>query len=214
MAVLSHIHGQEVFSDVPVFPITLIVSGFVTTEKNLFLSSLHPLFSFLAKLVTLLLSLVSTRLKSPRCSSFLSLARCSSFLNILVSLFRNLSNTPLSLLHHRAQNRTQYSRCGLSSAKQRDWITSVDLLAICCLMQPRIPVTFAVRAHHWLMFSQEPQGIFCTVAFQVGVPQQILVCVAVPPQVQDFALLFAEVHGSLSSHPSSLSTSLHGSTTL
>lgn len=149
VAVLSHTHRQEVFSDVhrepPVFPIMLIVSSPVTTEKNLFLSSFHARFTCLA---TLLLSLVFSRLKSPRCSSFSSPVRCSSLLNIFVSLFWNLSNTSISLLHCRAQNQTQYTRYGLSSAKQRDWITSVDLLAICCLMQPRIPVTFGAKAHH------------------------------------------------------------------
>lgn len=91
LAVLSHTHRQEVFSDVhrepPVFPIMLIVSDPVTTEKNLFLSPLHPLFKYLTKLVTSVLSLVFTRLKSPRCFSFSSPVRCSGLLNIFVSFF-------------------------------------------------------------------------------------------------------------------------------
>lgn len=73
-ALFSHTHRQEVFSDVhrepPVFPIMLIVSSLVATEKNL--SSLHSLFRCLAKLVTLQPGLVFTRLKGPRCFSFSS----------------------------------------------------------------------------------------------------------------------------------------------
>lgn len=106
VAVISHTHRQEAFSNIPteppVFPVTLIVSDPVTTEKNLFLSSLHPLFRCLAKLVTLVVSLVFTRPKSHRCFSFSSPARCSSLLNIFVSFFWNLSNTPMSLLHCKA----------------------------------------------------------------------------------------------------------------
>lgn len=132
VAVLSHTHRQEVFSDVhrkpTVFPIMLIVSGLVTTEKSLFLSSFHPLFRCLAKLVTLFLSLVFTRLKSPRCFSFSSPMRCSSLLNIFISLFWNLSNTPMSLLHCKAQSWKQYSGV-VSAVLGRDWLTSV----ICCL---------------------------------------------------------------------------------
>lgn len=84
----SHSQTRSVFwcsdREPPVFPIMLIVSGLVTTEKNLFLSSLHTFFRYLAKLVSLLLSLVFTRLRFPRCFSFSSLVRCSS---LLTSLF-------------------------------------------------------------------------------------------------------------------------------
>ncbi|KAK4810782.1 hypothetical protein QYF61_008754, partial [Mycteria americana] len=52
-----------------------------------------------------------------------------------------------------AQNWIQSSRCSLTSAEERGRITSLDLLAILCLMQPRIPLALAARAHCWLMFN-------------------------------------------------------------
>jgi len=47
---------------------------------------------------------------------------------------------------------TQGSRCGLTRGEQRRRITSLNLLAMLMLMQPRIPLAaLATRAHCWLM---------------------------------------------------------------
>jgi len=54
----------------------------------------------------------------------------------------------MSHLHWGAQNWTQHSRCGLTSAEQQGRITSLDLLAVFSLMLLGIPlVFFAARAH-------------------------------------------------------------------
>ena len=59
-----------------------------------------------------------------------------------------------SLLYWGAQNWPQNSRCSLTSPEQCRKITSLDLLVIFCLMQPRIPLDFLVaRAHCWLRFN-------------------------------------------------------------
>ncbi|KAK4825836.1 hypothetical protein QYF61_002959 [Mycteria americana] len=53
-----------------------------------------------------------------------------------------------------AQNWTQDSRCGFTSAEQRGRTTSLDLLEVLCLMQLRIPFTFfAAQARCWLTFN-------------------------------------------------------------
>ncbi|KAK4827750.1 hypothetical protein QYF61_021221 [Mycteria americana] len=72
----------------------------------------------------------------------------------LVALCRTLSSMSMSPLYWGAQNRTQCSRCGLTSAEQRGRITSLDLLAILLLMQPRIPSAFFKgRVHCLLIFN-------------------------------------------------------------
>lgn len=131
VAVLSHTHWEEVFSDVhrepPMFPIMLIVSGLVTTKKNL--SSLHTLFRCLAKLVRLLLSLVFTKLRSPRCFSFSSLVRCSSFLTSLFLFSKIYLSHPC--LSCTAKPKTGYNTPGVVSAVLRRETGS--LLLICWL---------------------------------------------------------------------------------
>ena len=101
----------------------------------------------------------------------------------------------MSLLYWGAQHWAQYSRCGLTSAKQRGRITSTDLFTVLCLMQPRIPLAvFAARAPCWLMFHQVPQVRFYQATFQLDSPQHKFMPGVVPPQVQDFVLLLPELY--------------------
>ena len=65
-------------------------------------------------------------------------------------------------------------------------------------MQPRVPAaTFASRAYCWVMLNSasvrtpDPFPQSCLPAWQ---PRHILLHRFIPPQVQDFALLFAELH--------------------
>jgi len=48
----------------------------------------------------------------------------------------------MSLWYWEAQNVTQHSSCGLTSAERRGRITLLDLMATLLLMQPRIPLAF------------------------------------------------------------------------
>lgn len=74
---------------------------------------------------------------------------------ILVALQCVLSSVPMSLLVWGAQNWTQSSSCGLTSAEWRARTTSLDLPAALCLLHPRVPSAFFVaRAPCWLVFSQ------------------------------------------------------------
>ncbi|KAK4828387.1 hypothetical protein QYF61_026125 [Mycteria americana] len=62
---------------------------------------------------------------------------------------------PLNVSLVGAQNRTQYSRCGLTSAEYKGTITSLVLLATLFLIQARMPLAFlATWAHCWLIFRQ------------------------------------------------------------
>lgn len=57
--------------------------------------------------------------------------------------------------------------------------------------------------------------LFCLSAFQTASPQYVLVHVAAPPLVQDFALLFVELHGDpVSPFLQLVEVSLDGSVTL
>lgn len=51
------------------------------------------------------------------------------------------SSVSIPILHWGAQNRTQYSRCGLKSAEQSGRITPLDLLVTLFLMQPSAAIT-------------------------------------------------------------------------
>lgn len=62
-------------------------------------------------------------------------------------------------LYWGAQNWTSHSKliCALMSVKKNGVITSLDLLATGCLIQPRKPLASpTARAHCWLMFSPLP----------------------------------------------------------
>ena len=104
----------------------------------------------------------------------------------------------MSISYWEASNWAQYATCGLSSAEQRGRVTSLDLLVIFCLMQPRILLALLWGKGTLLPpvqpgVHQDPQVFFCQAAFQPGGPQHILVHGFVPPQVQDCALLFVEL---------------------
>lgn len=55
-----------------------------------------------------------------------------------------------------AQNWTQHSSCGLTSAEQSGRLPSLSSLAVLCLMQPRVLLAFAARALCWLPFDLVP----------------------------------------------------------
>ena len=68
----------------------------------------------------------------------------------------------------------------LTSAEQKGSITSLDLLATVCLLQPRMMVAFfTARVICWfkvsLLPAENPQVIFCRAAFQPVSPQHVLV---------------------------------------
>ncbi|CAM9285466.1 unnamed protein product, partial [Bubo scandiacus] len=54
--------------------------------------------------------------------------------------------------------------------------------------------TGSFLAHVQLGVHQDTQGFFYQAAFHLSGPQHIVVCGVVPPQVQDYALLFLELH--------------------
>ena len=65
--------------------------------------------------------------------------------------FWTRSRNSVSFLHWGAQNWTQHSRCGLSTAAYRGMITALLLLATLCLIQARMLLAFlATWAHCWL----------------------------------------------------------------
>ncbi|GAB0193852.1 mitochondrial enolase superfamily member 1 [Grus japonensis] len=106
----------------------------------------------------------------------------------------------MSLLYWGAQNWTQLSRCGLTSAEQMERITSLNLLAMLCLIQPRIPLDCrlchrdTLLAHVQLAIHQDPQILCSKVAFQLVSHHHVLMPGVVPPQVQDFAFVLVELH--------------------
>jgi len=92
----------------------------------------------------------------------------------------------LSLLYWGAQNWSHSSRCDHTSAKWRGRITSLDLLAICRVMQLRVPFAFfAARAHCCSCSSwcPRPRGPFMLSCFPAVWPQHILVPGDFPVQV-------------------------------
>ncbi|KAK4826411.1 hypothetical protein QYF61_008944 [Mycteria americana] len=106
-----------------------------------------------------------------------------------------------------AQNRTQYSRCSLTCAKDRGTITSLVLLATLFLIQARMPLAFlATWAHCWLIFSRLsiniPRSFSTGQFFQPLFPKPVALHGVVVTQVQDPAL------GLVESHTIGLSTSI------
>ncbi|KAK4821667.1 hypothetical protein QYF61_027135 [Mycteria americana] len=93
----------------------------------------------------------------------------------------------------------QSSRQGLTRVEQRDRITSLDLLAMLLLTQPRISLAFwAASAHCWLMSSffihQYPQVFLGRAALNPLIPQPVLIPGVALTQVQDLALGPVEPH--------------------
>lgn len=90
-----------------------------------------------------------------------------------------------------AQNWAQHPRCGLTNAKQRGRITSLDQVNTLPNMAKNTLGFFcskgALLTHVQLGVYQDPKS-FSAVLFPTGYPQHVLVAGVVPPQVQDFAL--------------------------
>ena len=108
--------------------------------------------SFLKVWQPIALSLLFPWLNNPRSLSLSSYGRCSRLPVKSVALHWALSSSSLSFLNWGAENWTEYSGCGLTSAEQRGRIISLDLLAMLFLMHPRTLLAFlATRAHCWLM---------------------------------------------------------------
>jgi len=116
--------------------------------------SLHLLSRYLCTLIRSSPSLLCCRLNSPSSLSLSSQERCCSPFIISVARFWTLSSMSMSLLCWGAQNWTQRSRCNLTSAEQKGRLTSLLLMAMFPLVQPRYCWLFcflATRAHCLLM---------------------------------------------------------------
>lgn len=107
------------------------------------------------------------RLNSPALSGFPPM-KCSSLLITLAALRSALSVISVALSYWGAQNWTQHSRCGITSAGQRGRISTLDLLAAVHLARSRMPFASVVaRAHCWLRFHllSVHQGLFLQSCF-------------------------------------------------
>ena len=123
--------------------------------------SLHLLSRYLCMLIRSSPSLFCSRLNNPSSLSLSSWDRCSSPFITSVAHRWTLSSMSMSLLCWGAQNRTQHSRCNLTSAEQKGRLTSLLLLAIFPLVQPRCCWLFCCKgtllAHVQLGVHQDPQ---------------------------------------------------------
>lgn len=72
------------------------------------------------------------------------------FQSLHLSAIWALSGTSMSLLYWGSQSWTQQSKCGLRSAEERGRITSLPLLPILCLRQPRMPLASLCHRCSWL----------------------------------------------------------------
>lgn len=108
--------------------------------------------------------------------SLSSKVRCSSPLRIFMSFCWTLLATFVFLLHWGAPNWTQCSRYGLTSAERRGRITALHLLAMLCLMQPKIPLAFFAEGHTSMFMFKEVSTrthcffFFCQAALQLVGP--------------------------------------------
>ncbi|KAK4830703.1 hypothetical protein QYF61_012872 [Mycteria americana] len=172
--VVSHPHSKKVFPDVhrqpPVFQFVPIASCPVTGHHQIQPGSVFS---------------------TPSLQVFIYIDKMSPQPSLLQAQQSQLSQPfligeMLQSLHHLHGPLLDSLQRGLTSAEQRGRITSLNLLAILCLMQPRITLAFFA--------TRDPQIRFCRAAFQLGGPQYILVPGVVPAQVQDFVLLLVELH--------------------
>jgi len=103
-------------------------------------------------------------------------------------------STSVFALYRQAKNWTQHSEGGLTDAEQRGRIPSLDLLAVLCLMQPRISLAaFVVRVYCWLMFNfmstMIPSSFSAMMSSKWSSSSLDLVSGVILPQVQDFILI-------------------------
>jgi len=76
---------------------------------------------------------------------------CVSPFGILMGFLWTCSSLPVCPVLHGTK---LYSTCGLTSAKQKEIITSLDLLFVLSLTQLKLQsVLIALRVHCWLMFN-------------------------------------------------------------
>ena len=90
----------------------------------------------------------------------------------------------------------QYSSYGLTKAWERGSTTSLDLLAMLLVMQPRTRLAFwAASAHGQLMShlspTSTPKSFFTRL---LSIPHSVLKLGIAPTQVQDLALGLVELH--------------------
>lgn len=108
---------------------------------------------------------IYTELCGPLESSLLKRNRVSTeYLDQFSSKSKYKKNIYMSLLYWGDQNWMQKSMCDLTKDKQRRRITFPNLLAIFCLLQPRITFPITARTHWQLMFNlvslSPPSSIF------------------------------------------------------
>lgn len=117
-------------------------------RKNLAPSLLHSHRVYILHIYRIPLSLFS-RL-SVSSLSLSSNDRCSNHLIIIMASHWTHSSMSMSLLHWGAQNWTQHSKCVSPVLNKRE-VSPLDLLAVLCLMQPRMLLSFfATRVYCWL----------------------------------------------------------------
>lgn len=110
-----------------------------TTENRLALSSLHHPFRYLYIFIRSVLT----------CSypgwTHAALSACPYRTNVPIASVSSWTFTGLSpacpCLSYTDECRTQHSRCGLTNVVWKGRIISADLLAVICLMQPRMLLT-------------------------------------------------------------------------
>lgn len=88
------------------------------------------------------MSLPFSRMNSPNFLKLSSEEMSSSPFTIFVALCWNHSSKFRSLLYWKSQNWTQKSRCSFTNAGNNGSITSLDLLVLLCLMQPRVLLVY------------------------------------------------------------------------
>ncbi|KAK4832342.1 hypothetical protein QYF61_021871 [Mycteria americana] len=97
-------------------PLPLVLSP-GTNARSLAPFSLHPPFKYLYILMRSIPGLLFSRLNNPRSLSLSAQERCSKpFIIIFMALYWTHSSMSMSRLYCGAQNWTQHSRCGLTSA--------------------------------------------------------------------------------------------------
>jgi len=140
------------------------------TEKIRDLSSLHTPIRYLY-----IWSLLWSWLNSPSSLSLSSHKRCSSPRNNSVALQWTCSGMLMSVLCRGAQNWTLQDvqmQCYMCWGEGKDQLTSLDLLVMLFLIQPRMPFTFfAMKARCWLManlLSTRTPGSFLQSCFPAG----------------------------------------------
>ena len=181
-------------------PLPLVMS-LDTAGKSLALCSLHPrflcvyiyiyiyrhtlyIYIYICTLVRCPLSLLFSSLHTPSSLSLSLYERCSSPFIIFVGLLWTLSSMPTPHLYRGAQNWTQYSKCGFTSAEYRGRITSLDLLQYFAKCSPRYHQPSLIQPGSFSTWCPLGSPVFFRKdVFQLVVAQHILVHGFFPLQV-------------------------------